>query len=185
MEKKKKLLGTGRRLALAVVFLIALIAALVAAEALFANGLGGQRLEKVVGDLIVDVGTDQPSTPVAGKPIEFDFNLLKSDTREPVANTGVGIDIGHNGKSMVNCNLITDPQLTFLIYTFPEAGAYTLKVTFFDTHRDPPNVATASFPLAISGSSDWTRSRHIAIFVVSLFLALLAGYWGARRQRST
>jgi hypothetical protein len=162
-----------------------LLTALAVAEVLFANGLGGQRLEKVVGKLIVDVGTDQPSTPIAGKPIEFDFNLLKSDTREPVANTGVGIDIGHNGKSMVNCNLITDPQLTFLIYTFPEAGAYTLKVTFFDTHRDPPNLATASFPLAISGSSDRTLSRYLAIFVLSLLLGLLAGYWGARRRRAT
>jgi hypothetical protein len=184
LAKKKKLLRTGRRLTLAAVF-IPLLTALAVAEVLFANGLGGQRLEKVVGDLIVDVGTDQPSTPVAGKPIEFDFNLLKGDTREPVANTGVGVDIGHNGKSMVNCNLITDPQFTFLIYTFPEAGAYTLKVTFFDTHRDPPNLATASFPLAISGSSDRTRSRYIAIFVLSLFLGLVAGYWGARRQRPT
>jgi hypothetical protein len=185
LEKKTKALTTGRLLALTVVSLITVAAALAAADVLFANGLGGQRLEKVVGDLIVDVGTDQPSTPVAGKPIEFDFNLLKSDTREPVANTGVGIDIGRNGKSMVNCNIISDPQFTFLIYTFPEAGAYTLKVTFFDTHRDPPNLATASFPLAISSSSDQTRIRYIAIFAVSLFLGLLAGYWAARRRRST
>jgi hypothetical protein len=183
LDPKKKLLGTNRRLDFAAVALITALMALATASVVFANGLGGQRLEKVIGSLIVDVGTDQTSTPVAGKPIEFDFNLLKSDTREPVANSGVGIDIGHNGKSMVNCNLITDPQLTFLIYTFPEAGAYTLKVTFFDTHRDPPNLATASFPLAISGSSDRPRSRYIAIFVLSILLALLAGYWAARRQR--
>lgn len=186
MEKKKELLGTGRHPALAVALIatltvIAAVLALTAAQALFANGLGGQRLEKVVGGLIVDVGTDQLSTPIAGKPIEFDFNLLKSDSREPIATTGVGIDIGRNGKSMVNCNIITDPQFTFLIYTFPEPGAYTLKVTFFDTHRDPPNLATASFPLAISGSSGQTRSRYVAIFIVSLFLGLLAGYWAARR----
>jgi hypothetical protein len=187
LEKKKTLVRADRRLALTVVFrsLLTVLTALAVAEALFANGLGGQRLEKLVGDVIVDVGTDQLSTPVAGKPIEFDFNLLKSDTREPIANTGVGIDIGHNGKSMVNCNLITDPQLTFLIYTFPEPGAYTLKVTFFDTHRDPPNLATASFPLAISGSSDRTRSRYIAIFVLSLLLGLPAGYWAARTRPST
>lgn len=177
----------GRRSALAVSLFTVLSAltALSVTAVLSANGLGGQRLEKVVGGLLVDVGTNQLSTPVAGKPIEFDFNLLKSDTREPVANTGVGIDIGHNGKSMVNCNLITDPQFTFLIYTFPEAGPYTLKVTFFDTHRDPPNLVTASFPLAISGPSDRTTTRYTAIFVLSLFLGLLAGYWSARRKRST
>jgi hypothetical protein len=167
-------------LALSLFTVLSALTALSVTAVLFANGLGGQRLEKVVGGLLVDVGTDQPSTPVAGKPIEFDFNLLKSDTREPVAKTGVGIDIGHNGKSMVNCNLITDPQLTFLIYTFPEAGAYTLKVTFFDTHRDPPNLATASFPLTISGPSDRTRTRSIAIIILSLLLGLLAGYWATR-----
>ena len=93
----------------------------------FANGLPGQRLEKLVGDLIVDIGTDQTSTAVAGKRIEFDFNLLDSSTREPVTNTSVGVEIEHNGQSMVNCNLITDPQITFLFYTFPEPGNYTLK----------------------------------------------------------
>ncbi len=55
--------------------IIFIILALAIAEAAFANGLGGERLEKVVGDLIVDVGTDQPSTPLAGQPIEFDFDF--------------------------------------------------------------------------------------------------------------
>ena len=89
--------------------------------------------------MIVDIGTDQTSTPVAGEPIEFDFNLLKSDTREPLTTpTSVGIDIGHNGKSMVNCDLITEMPNTFFFYTFPEGGNYTLKVTFFDSKRTPP-----------------------------------------------
>ena len=64
--------------------LIILLIALAIASAVFANGLGGQRLEKVVGNQIVDIGTDQDSTPIAGEPIQFDFNLLKSDTREPL-----------------------------------------------------------------------------------------------------
>ena len=99
------------------------------AETAFANGLGGVRLEKVVGDLIVDIGTDQPSTPIAGQPIEFDFGLLQSNTREPVSlATSVGIDISHNGKSMVNCDLITEEPMTFLYYTFPESGNEPLGV---------------------------------------------------------
>ncbi len=72
--------------------MLPVILALLFAGAVFANGLGGERLEKVVGDLIVDIGTDQTSTPVAGEPIEFDFNLLKSDTREPIGlATNIGI----------------------------------------------------------------------------------------------
>ena len=47
----------------------------------------------------------------------------------------MGLDIAHDGKSMLNCDLITDPQTTFLFYTFPEAGNYTLKVAFFDKQR--------------------------------------------------
>jgi hypothetical protein len=153
------------------------------AGAVFANGLGGERLEKVVGDQIVDVGTDQEGTPVAGEPIEFDFNLLNSETREPLTYvTSVGIDIGHNGKSMVNCDLVPELPMTFLFYTFPEAGDYTLKVTFFDKNRDRQDVATAIFPLAISRSGSKTRTLYIAALFVSIVLGLLGVYWGARRR---
>jgi hypothetical protein len=165
---------------LQVKLVIPIIAVLAFAGIVFGNGLPGQRLEKVVGDLIVDIGTDQTLTPVAGEPIEFDFNLLASDTRDPVNSTSVGVDIGHDGKSMVNCDLITEAPLTFLFYTFPEAGNYTLKVTFFDKTRA---LATASFPITISGR--WVRMRgaYIAVMVLIIIGGVLVSYWGARRRR--
>ena len=151
--------------------------------AVFANGLGGERLEKVVGDQIVDVGTDQEGTPVAGEPIEFDFNLLNSETREPLTYvTSVGIDIGHNGKSMVNCDLIPELPMTFLFYTFPEAGKYELKVTFFDKNRDRQELATAIFPLSISGSGGKMRLIYIGVLSATILLGLLGVYWGRRRR---
>jgi len=153
------------------------------AGAVFANGLGGERLEKVIGDQIVDIGTDQTATPVAGEPIEFDFNLLRSDTREPLLTpTSVGIDIQRNGKPMVNCDLITELPNTFFFYTFPEGGTYTLKVTFFDSKRTPPQLATASFPLTISGSGSKMRAMYIALIFVTLLLGLFGGYLGARKR---
>jgi hypothetical protein len=155
------------------------------AEAAFANGLGGERLEKVVGDQIVDVGTDQTSTPVAGEPIEFDFNLLTSDTRDPVTYpTSIGIDIGHNGKSVVNCDLVTELPNAFLFYTFPEEGNYTLTVTFFDKNRDRQEVATATFPLTIAGSTGRMRALNIAEILASLILGLVGGFWAARRREA-
>jgi len=164
---------------------IFIIAAFAIAEAVFANGLGGERLEKVVGDLIVDVGTDQPSTPIAGQPIEFDFNLLQSGTREPVnLATSVGIDIGHDGKSMVNCDLVVEPPITFLIYTFPERGKYTLTVSFFNRNLGQQRLATASFPLTISGSRGNIRAQYLAALFASILLGLMAGYWRVRRRRA-
>ena len=165
--------------------IIFIIMASMMAETAFANGLGGVRLEKVVGDLIVDIGTDQPSTPIAGQPIEFDFGLLQSNTREPVSlATSVGIDINHNGKSMVNCDLITEEPMTFLYYTFPESGNYTLKVAFVDSKRERQDLATASFPLTISGSRGNTRVLYAAALFATTILGLLGGYWVARRQRT-
>jgi hypothetical protein len=153
------------------------------ASASVANGLGGERLEKVVGDTIVDVGTDQTATPVAGEPIEFDFNLLQSDTRDPLTTpTSIGIDIGHNGKSVVNCDLITEMPNTFLFYVFPEGGAYTLKVTFFDSRRSPPQLATATFPLQISEAKGKMRPLFIVLIFTSLIVGLAGGYWGGRRR---
>jgi hypothetical protein len=149
----------------------------------FANGLGGERLEKVVGDMIVDIGTDQSSTPVAGQPIEFDFNLLKSDTREPLMTpTSIGLDIGRDGKSLVNCDIITELPNTFFFYTFPDGGNYTLKVTFFDSKRAQQALATASFPLAISSSGGKIRALYIAALFGCMLLGLLGGYWVARRR---
>jgi len=153
------------------------------AGAAFANGLGGERLEKVVGDLIVDIGTDQTATPVAGEPIEFDFNLLRSDSREPVTlPTSIGIDIAHGGKSILNCDLLTEMPNTFLFYSFPEAGSYTMKLTFFDSKRSPSQLASATFPLTISGSRSKMRLIIPASFIACIAVGLAAGYWGARRR---
>ena len=164
-------------------FVLCVVAVLSFAVVAAANGLGGERLEKVVGDMIVDIGTDQSSTPVAGEPIEFDFNLLKSDTRESLATpTSVGLDIEHNGKPMVNGDLITELPNTFLFYTFPEGGNYTLKLTFFDSRRSPPALATASFPLTISGAQGGARALYGAALIACVLFGLFGGYWGARRR---
>jgi hypothetical protein len=165
--------------------IIFMIMACMIAEAAFANGLGGERLEKVVGDLIVDVGTDQPSTPMAGQPIEFDFDLLQSNTREPVnLATSVGIDIRHDGKSMVNCDLVVEPPITFLIYSFPEPGKYTLTVAFFNKNLGQQRLAIAMFPLTIPGTKGSNRALYLAALFASIILGLLGGYWGARRRKS-
>lgn len=165
-------------------WIFAAFLALVLVRTACANGLGGERLERVVGDMIVDIGTDQTGTPVAGEPIEFDFNLLRSDTREPLGTpTSVGLDIEHNGKPMVNGDLITESPNTFLFYTFPEGGTYTLKVTFFDSRRSPPQLATASFPLTISGAGSSMRVFYTAaLSAVGIVLGLFGGYALARRR---
>lgn len=148
-----------------------------------ANGLGGERLEKVVGDVIVDIGTDQTGTPLAGVPIEFDFNLLRSDTREPLATpTSVGLDIEHNGKPLVNGDLITELPNTFLFFTFPEAGTYMLKVTFFDSRRTPPQLATATFPLKISSAKGKSPYLVGAELLACAVAGLVAGYALARKR---
>ena len=151
------------------------------AALLHANGLAGQRLEKVVGNQIIDVGTNQDSTALAGEPIQFDFNLLTSDTRDPLPNTNVAVDIWHEGKSMMNVDLISEQPITLLVYTFPEAGDYKLTVTFYDKGRMPQELATASFDLKISGSTFTTRVLYVALFA-SVVLGVFGGYWRTRKK---
>ncbi len=163
-------------------FLASMLLAALIAVATNANGLGGERLEKVVGDVIVDIGTDQTGTPLAGEPIEFDFNLLRSDTREPLATpTSVGLNIERNGKPLVNGDLITELPNTFLFFTFPEAGTYTLKVTFFDSKRTPPQLATATFPLTISSAKGKSSFLFVAELLACAAAGLLGGYALARK----
>lgn len=138
-----------------------------------ANGLGGQRLEKVAGDQIVDIGTDQTSPPVAGEPIQFDFNLLRSDTRALLSGSDVAVNIEHNGKSTMKADLLMQPPLTLLIYTFPEAGDYTMTVTFYNAGRAASPLATASFPIAIAASTAAVRELFLTALLVLLILGLL------------
>ena len=137
--------------------------------------------KKAVGDQIIDIGTDQTTTPQPGKPIQFDFNLLKSDTREPVLSiTNVTVDIEHNGKTMVNSDLIMEPPLTLLVYTFPEGGDYTLKTTFYDKDR---TLATASFPITIAGSAVQMRALYIAALFLSIIFGTFRGLLGRTQEK--
>ena len=79
---------------------------------------------------------------------------------------------------MVNSDLIMEPPLTLLVYTFPEGGNYTLKTTFYDGNN---TLATASIPLSISGSRILIRLLYIVGFLACIGLALFAGYRAARR----
>lgn len=165
---------------------LTLLAILCIAGACAANGLPGQRLEQVVGNMIVDVGTDQTTPPVAGSTVEFDFALLDSSSRDPLPVTNVGVNIAHDGHTMmVNGDLMVDPQMTFIYYTFPEPGTYTLKVEFFDTRRAPmqQRLASASFPIQI-GSHGLARFAYIAGFAGTFVVGLAVGYWVTRSRAS-
>jgi len=113
----------------------------------FANGLGGERLEKVVGDLIVDVGTDQPSTPLADNHrIRLRF-IAKQDARACQSRNKRRIDIGHDGKSVVNCDLVVETPITFLIlHPNPVIHTYGER---FSQNLGQQRLAIATFPLTI------------------------------------
>lgn len=155
--------------------------ALAIAVAARANGLGGVRLEKVVDNQIVDVGTDQASIPPAGTPVQFDFNLLKSDTRAILPATNVNVAATRKGVTVLDNDLIVEPPLTLCVLTFPEEGEYTLKVTFYDKDKQ---LATASFPLTIAKRADPMRAYYAGAISVSVALGLLSGFWLGRRRKA-
>lgn len=156
------------------------LAFLIAAAA-FGNGLGGVRLEKVVDNQIVDVGTDQATTPQAGSPIQFDFNLLKSDTRAILPATNVNVAVSRKGVQILDNDLIVEPPLTLCVLTFPEEGEYSLKVTFYDQDRQ---LATATFPLVMGGTASKTRAIYGGALLGCVALGWLGGYWAGRRRKA-
>jgi hypothetical protein len=83
---------------------------------------------------------------------------------------------------MVNCDLVVEPPMTFLIYTFPESGNYTLTVSFFNRNLGQQRLATASFPLTISASRGSIRTQYLTAIFASIILGLMAGYWKARKR---
>ena len=175
MEKKVALVQMRR-----IIPLIAM--ALTIGGSALANGLGGQRLEKVVNNQIVDIGTDQTSAPQAGKPIQFDFNLLKSDTRAAIPCTNVDVNVTRNSSTLLDSDLIMEPPLTLAVFTFPDVGDYTLKVTFYNNDTQ---MATASFQLAIGGAPDRTRWLYGGAIGVGILLGLVGGFWGGRKRKAS
>lgn len=133
-----------------------------------ANGLGGQRLEKVVGQYLVDVGTDQEFAPIAKTPILFDFNLLASDTRDIINYDIVHVRIAENENALLEKDLPMAPVgPTLLSYTFEKRGGYILQVMFSKKGKE---LAGAIFPLAIESLD--TNSGMLTYFT-SLFLGNL------------
>jgi hypothetical protein len=98
-----------------------------------ANGLGGTRLEAPTGDYIIDVGTSATGKPQAGQAIQFDYQLLKKDTRAYVEFTSVAVKIAKGNTPLFNGELhfpFDGPIL--LTYVFPGAGDYQMTVTFYN-----------------------------------------------------
>ena len=153
--------------------------ALAVAGSAWGNGLGGKRLEKVVGNQIVDVGTDQTSPPRAGAPIQFDFNLLKSDTRAVLPATNVSVNITRDGVTVLDNDLIMEPPLTLCVLTFPEEGDYNFKVTFYDNGRQ---LASATFPITMGGSAFKTRALYGSATLGIFLVALWRGYRAGRKK---
>ena len=128
-----------------------------------ANGLPGQRLEKDLGNYVIDIGTDQDFTPQAGAPVKFDFYLLggqsgvtlpgglRISARNPAPFTDLNVRILQDGKPFLESDVAyAQHGPTFLTYAFPNGGEFTLQTTFYS--KDD-KLADASFPITIGGDT--------------------------------
>ena len=156
--------------------LLIILIAFAATSVARANGLGGQRLEKVIGSQIVDIGTDQKSAPQAGLPIQFDFNLLKSDSRDNIPYTDVVVFITENGKTMLDTDIaMAQSGPTLLTYNFSEGGNYNMEVSIYDKTK---TLADASFPLTIEGAAATDPNSKALYIAGAVLIGIIAGFWG-------
>lgn len=113
-----------------------------------ANGLGGTRLEKVEGEYMLDVGTDHFGEPVPNTRVQFDFNLLRADTREYISFDYVTFTVlDSRGKVLEDRRLEESASgFTVINYYFPKAGRYDLRVNIY---KEGKLAVGAVFPITV------------------------------------
>ncbi len=150
-----------------------------------ANGLAGLRLEKVVGPYIIDIGTDQFAAPEPGTPIQFDFNLLSSSTREYLSFDHVAVEIKNPDSGDLLKKDLPESQdgFTALTVVFPKAGLYTMDVNIF---KDNKSATSASFQIQIgapvsTGLNPW-QALELAVPIIMVLVAILVSIWQKKKQ---
>src|SRR6185436_21097244 len=99
----------------------------------------------------------------AGAAVRFDFELKDAKTEEskPYEQTWVRITDADGTRTWLATGLHHQPVgPTTLLYIFDQPGAYALNVSFRDADGD--DIATTTFALAVTGSSDSSKSSDIS-----------------------
>ena len=135
----------------------------------------GAYWETPVDGYAIDIGYD-PAVITAGQYTRFDFNLwVGATTSAEIADfSQVWVRILHDKDTLLATGIFHQSiGPTTLLYTFPEAGAYLLDVSFRDA--DGNEIAAASFPIQTEDSSGGAPVSEYGIAAAALLIGAALG----------
>lgn len=160
------------RVAISFRFLIGIFLLLFAGAIVDAHTVGAS-WEKQSGSYLIDVGYDAPSI-VAGQSVRFDFNLWKDSAESASADfVHVWVRIIKDKGTLLATGIYHQSiGPTTLLYTFADAGSYTLEASFRNAGGD--ELASALFPITVSEARE---TFPIYVLYAAVFLLGAGGVW--------
>ncbi len=125
--------------------------------------------EVQVGEYLVDIGYE-PDPLTSETYARFSFELWLNERGNPVEYSHVWVRIMRDSTTLFASGIHRQAVgPTTLLYTFPDAGAYVLDISY---RTEDSEVAATEIPITVTRGADGNRS----VFAVSIvaFCALLA-----------
>lgn len=151
-------------------------------SAVSAHALGAS-LEATSSPYLIDIGYD-PSAITTDRATRFEFELRNTADRRLLSYSDVWVRLRHNDVTILATGIHYQTLgPTTLLYEFPAVGAYELIVSYREGLEE---IANASFPISVSGSSSRARfsdMRIIAALAVGFGIFTTAAAFLWRRTR--
>ena len=142
-----------------------------------AHGHGsGQTLEKIIGDIVIDMDYDSYSQEIdAQTATRFNFNIWNKDRTEMLEFTDVWVRIAPQEQGIVFAGDMHNPEFgaTGFTYTFPKPGFYEVTIRF--QKQGESLHEEVMFPLTVAMGETQSSSGGLRTTVVGIGLGIVIG----------
>jgi len=141
----------------------------------------GASIEEEVDEYLIDIGY-APETVIARGQVRIDFDIFDAASKDPIPFTDLWLRIERGNMTYFAAGIAkAEFGRTGVVYSFPEAGEYTLSVRFQDSSEV---LVEHEVPFAVNSAKDTPSSSSSALmFSGGVLGGLLLGFLAARLLR--